>query len=111
MEVFKKEIKYAGKVETVFFRELTAGEQLTLIKGQKYKSSGKEGSIEVDLGDQFDRNCKLVFTTLCDQNGERVYTKQDELMKSSAKRIKALIKCVSELNKDDDEEEGDEGND
>jgi len=35
MELIQKTLKYKGKEETVYFKELTAGQRLGLLKGQR----------------------------------------------------------------------------
>jgi hypothetical protein len=35
MELIQKTLKYKGKEETVYFKELTAGQRFLLLKGQR----------------------------------------------------------------------------
>lgn len=105
METIEKTLKYKGTETTVYFRELTAGEQLELAKGQRIKGS-KEGAYEFDLGENVAKGQQLVYMTLVDADGKRAYRNMDELRKEPSKKIQALVKLANEVTKDDDEDAG-----
>lgn len=107
MELINKTLKYKGTETTVYFRELTAGEQLELAKGQQIKGS-KDGAFELDLGVQTAKGQQLVYMTLVDAEGKRVYRSIDDLRKESNKKVQALAKLAQEAANEVDD--GDPGN-
>lgn len=107
MELIKKTLKYKGKETDVFFRELTAGQQLDLAKGQKFKTTQKDGGmLEVDLGDQLEKNYRLVQLTLVTEDGQPVYRNMDKLREEPRKKIAALVILANEANKDEGDDAG-----
>jgi hypothetical protein len=105
MKLIEKTLRYGGVEERVFFRELTAGQQLQLAKGQKFKTTQKDGgAFEVDLGEQLNKNYQLVQMTLVTQDEQPVYPKLEALLKEPRKKIAALVKLATEVNADEEEE-------
>lgn len=104
MNLTEKTLVYGGTEETVYFRELTAGEQLSLAKGQKFTTTEKDGgSFSVDLGESLEKNYRLVQMTLCDAEGKKVYPNIQKLHDEPSKKVKALVKLAMECNKDEDD--------
>jgi hypothetical protein len=109
MELIEKTLRYGGKEEQVFFRELTAGEQYELAKGQRFKSTQKDGGVfEFDMGEQLAINQRMVQMILVDADGKNVYRNLEALRKEPAKKVNALVKLAKETLKELGE--GDEGN-
>lgn len=74
-----KEIEYGGKIETVYFKRLTAGERMELRRGQKGEVKGGESTMELDLGNIEGANHKLVYFCNCDANGKRIFKTLSEV--------------------------------
>ena len=108
MELITRNITVNGKPETIYFRELTGGDQLVLMKGQKYRGGGNKG-VEIDLGDQLERTYRMILLTLVNEDGKPVYPTLDDLKKETAKRLKALVREARKVHEEDDEGET-EGN-
>lgn len=108
MEKIEKILKFKGVETKVYFRELTAGEQLELAKGQRIKGS-KEGAYELDIGEHTAKGHQLVYMTLVDADDKRVYRNMGELHKEPGKKIQALVKLANEATKDDDDEDAGNG--
>ena len=104
MELIEKTLRYGGREEQVYFKELTAGQQLNLARGQKYRTTQKEGGVlEFDLGDQLEKNYKLVQLTLVKQDGSLVYPRIDNLLQESKSKVAALVKLANEVHQDEDD--------
>lgn len=93
METIEKTLKTRKGEEQVHFRPLTAGEQLKLSKGQK-ASRGEDGKVTLDLdfGDQIEKQYQLLYYTLCDANGKRSYQSVIAVQADDAQRVSKL--CV-----------------
>lgn len=109
MELIERELKYKGKAETVYFRELTAGERVSLLRGQKIQTSpgDKKAVIEIDLGENTEKTHRLIQMTLVTAAGDRVYKNLAALQNESDSKIRALGRLAADVHKEDD----DAGND
>lgn len=96
MDLIQKVLNYKGTVTTVYFRELTAGEQLQLTKGQTYKGNPKSGTVEVDVYSNAETRQKLVQMTLVDADGMPVYASLKKLQDEPASKVEALSKLAQE---------------
>lgn len=103
MQLITRTITINGTTETIHFRELTGGDQLLLMKGQKYRGGGDKG-VEIDLGDQLERTYRMIQLTLVDADGNNVYKSLDDLKKETAKRLKALVREARKVHEDEEEE-------
>lgn len=93
----ERELKYNGKTRAVFFKPLTAGQQLELARGQKM-SQGKDGaSFELDMGDHAKRNYTLLQMTLCDEDGKRVFRNVQDMLEEPGDLIKRLVEIALEV--------------
>lgn len=111
MHKIEKEFTYRGETTTVYFRELTAGEQLNLSRG--YKSVFRDGSSEVEL-DFFaegERGHKLLQMMLVDVDGKNVYSNVAKLREENTSKIAKLVKMANEASKEFSDEDADAGND
>lgn len=105
MELIERELKYKGNTETVYFLELTAGQRVSLLRGQKIQSSpGEKSSVfEIDLGENTEKTHKLIQMTLVDADGKRVYKNLQELQNEPDSKVRALAKLAADVHKDDDD--------
>ena len=110
MELIQKELKYSGKTETVYFRELTGGEALKLTEGQTYKGNAKNGQVEIDVYANVRTAHNLVQLSLVDADGKQVYANVKQLQAESAKKVAALTKLAQEVHKDEEDDDEKPGN-
>ncbi len=90
-----KEIKIAGVSETYYFRKLTAGEQITLNKGQKTTIKSGESSMEVDISDMHARNCLFLSFVWVNEDGKQAFT-LNKLREVPADYIAAIVTGANE---------------
>ena len=69
----KKELTVGGRTDEYFFRKLTAGEQITLNKGQKTTIRSGESTMEVDIADMHTRNCVLLSFVWVTEDGKQAH--------------------------------------
>lgn len=105
MELIERELKYKGNTETVYFRELTAGERVSLLRGQKIHSSpGDKSSVfEIDLGENTEKTHRLIQMTLVDASGKRIYKNLQELQNDPDSKIRALGRLAADVHKEEDD--------
>lgn len=85
-----KEITVAGVTDVYYFRKLTAGEQITLNKGQKTTITSGASTMEVDISDMHARNCLFLSFVWVDENGKQAFT-QNKLREAPADYIAAIV--------------------
>lgn len=111
METIQKELKWKPfgetetKTETVYFRELTGGETLSLTKGQTYKGNAKDGSVEIDVFASGEANQKRVVLSLVDASGNQVYANLKQFQAEPGRKIAALVELSREVHSEKDEDE------
>ncbi|MDQ3288651.1 MAG: hypothetical protein M3Q42_10415 [Pseudomonadota bacterium] len=114
MELIEKELMWKArdgeKTETVYFRELTAGDTLALAAGQKLRGNLSDGEVEIDLESQVRGGQMMVQRTLVTADEKQVYPKMIDLLKEDGRKMKALIRLAQATHKEVFEEEGDLGN-
>jgi hypothetical protein len=101
MNLVKKILSIGGNDETVYFRELTAGEQLDLLRGVR-SVRNKDGNLEFDFAANVENGMKLLQKTYVTEAGELVYRNLEKLRAEPAKRIAKLIQLANEVVKDDE---------
>lgn len=75
----EKTLEYNGHSETVYFRHLTAGEQIELKRGNKGTVHEGKATFELDWGDVDARNKLMLYFSNCDANGKRVFKNRNEV--------------------------------
>lgn len=101
MNLVQKILTIGGNEETVYFRELTAGEQLELLRGVK-SLRNKDGALEFDFAANVENGMKLLQKTLVTESGELVYRNMEKIRAEPAKRIAKLIQLANEVVKEDE---------
>lgn len=104
-ELIERELKWGGKTETVYFREMTGADQLALVEGQTYKGNPKKGEFEIDVAVNLRSSHKLLQMTLVTAEGKPVYPSLKNVQAEPARKLKALIALANDVHKDDDAEE------
>jgi hypothetical protein len=103
--IVEKTFDFRGKSETVYFRRLTAGEQLKLAKGQKVRQDA-EGKpfLELDLGEHMNKGYELLQMTLVQEDGRtKVYKNMTELLNDDGRRVRALVELANDVVREEDE--------
>lgn len=97
-----RELTLKGKSITTWWRPLTAGQRVELLRGQVVKSDGGNTSImEVDLAASAERSQRLVQLTLCDAEGVLLYKNMKELQAEPSALVEALARIASEVHRDE----------
>lgn len=111
----ERELSYNNKKKMTYWKQLTAGQRLSLLKGQSISFTQSQEEVEengekkvralpvthIELDDNYERNCKLVQMTLCDEKGKPVFPKLSDLQLSPQDLIDELIKIAKEVQKED----------
>ena len=100
----EKELSVRGKTKPTFWKHLTAGQRVELLRRQVVKSDGSEMRIiEVNLAESAERNQRLVQMTLCDRNGNPVYGSLKELQEEPDWLVSALGALANNVHSEADE--------
>ena len=112
-ELPKETITFNGTTIDVYVRQLTAGERVKLMKGQRIKvtpgnkSGGEQGSasMEIDSGEQDRKTCEQVQFTICSNpEGDRLFKNIEKVLDEPAAVIKLLHKASEKYNRIEDDE-------
>lgn len=90
---------------TYWFREITAGERLSLLKGQKISKQGNATSFEFDLSLNEEQRQKLVLYSVCKEDGSAHFSDLKSLQHESARLVGKLYVIAEKVN-DEEEEPG-----
>lgn len=97
MDLISKELTTrGGACSVVYFKELTAGQQNQLLKGQVVRVD-KAGSVmerDVQLADE--QSKRLVVMTCCDEHGKPLFSSLQKLFEEPAGKIQQLIRLAGE---------------
>lgn len=107
-ELIERTLTVHGRSIQTWWRPLTAGQKLTLMKGHMIPvrvRTGEAGepvnsapeTMQVDIGESVERNQKLVHMTLCDAEGRAVYKRLADLQAEPAWLVEALTQLASEV--------------
>ncbi len=96
--LIERALEVKGKSKATYWRQLTAGQRVELLRGQVVNSAGV---MEMELSANAERNQRLVQMTLCDESGALVYKGLKELQAEPAWLVDALVKLANEVNKDE----------
>lgn len=96
-----RQLEYAGKTETVYFKHMNAGERMALKKGQRGSVKAGESSFEVDLGDMDDRNHRFLYFVNCDEQGKRVFRQPAEVAALPASLVDKLYELATDALNDE----------
>ena len=103
-------VKFRGEIEQCYCKPwMTAGDQVTLARGQKFTQTGGQGSMTVDLGDTIEKKQLFVALMRTHADGTLYYSGLKELQATEpAKKVNAMSEAITKATGEDDEE--DEGN-
>lgn len=112
-ELPKETISFNGTTIDVYVRQLTAGERVKLMKGQRIKvtpgnkAGGEAGSasMEIDSGEQDRKTCEQVQMTICSNpEGDRLFRNIEAVLAEPAAVIKLLHRASEKYNRIEDDE-------
>lgn len=90
--LIKRELLVRGKTVPTWWRPLTAGQRVELLRGQVVRSDGESASVvEVDLAQSAERSQRMVVMTLCTEDGQAVYRTLKDLQSDPSWLIDALV--------------------
>ncbi len=88
----ERELSVRGKTVPTWWKPLTAGQRVELLRGQVVRSDGESASVvEVDLAQSAERSQRMVVMTLCTQDGQAVYRTLKDLQSDPSWLIDALV--------------------
>lgn len=88
----ERELSVRGKTVPTWWKPLTAGQRVELLRGQVVKSNGESASVvEVDLAQSAERSQRMVVMTLCTEDGQAVYRTLKDLQSDPSWLIDALV--------------------
>ncbi len=88
----ERELSVRGKTVPTWWKPLTAGQRVELLRGQVVTSDGESASVvEVDLAQSAERSQRMVVMTLCDEAGQAVYRSLKELQGEPSWLVDALV--------------------
>lgn len=88
----ERELSVRGKTVPTWWKPLTAGQRVELLRGQVVKSDGESASVvEVDLAQSAERSQRMVVMTLCTEDGQAVYRTLKDLQSDPSWLIDALV--------------------
>lgn len=88
----ERELSVRGKTVPTWWKPLTAGQRVDLLRGQVVKSDGESASVvEVDLAQSAERSQRMVVMTLCTEDGQAVYRTLKDLQSDPSWLIDALV--------------------
>lgn len=106
-EAESKTFTYRGKEKTAFFRRITGGERITLLRGQKMQAGGDaKPSFTIDLAESAERNALLIAYSNVDAEGKPVFSGAEAVKKLPDDLITILYGFAAEVNKEVIEEAG-----
>lgn len=106
-EAESRTFTYRGKEKTVFFRRITGGERIALLRGQKMQAGGdSKPTFSIDLADSAERNALLIAYSNVDETGKPVFSGAEAVKKLPDDLITILHKFASEVNAEEIDEAG-----
>lgn len=97
IETISKTIRTRNGEEEVYFKPVTGGQRLRMTRGQKAtRDEDGKARIEIDLGDQLERDHLLVHFTCCDASGRSVYPSVQAVQNIDDQRLAKLIAAARE---------------
>jgi hypothetical protein len=102
-----REVTIGGETFTVYFRRITAGQRLQLLKGMKIANTpGQKSSFEIDLGENERQRHLLVHFSVCDEQGRRLFRDVRDVQNMQGDRVSRLADIAQEVNRETDNDLG-----
>jgi hypothetical protein len=93
-----REVKLSGGTATVYFRHLTAGDKVELLKGKKYKVGQTAEAVEVDLGEFVEDRMRFVAYAVANADGSRVFKAVSDVARLAEADVGALYDAAKSVN-------------
>ena len=96
--LIQRELSVRGKTVPTWWKPLTAGQRVELLRGQVVKSNGESASVvEVDLAQSAERSQRMVVMTLCTEDGQAVYRTLKDLQSDPSWLIDELVELARKV--------------
>ncbi len=96
--LIQRELSVRGKTVPTWWKPLTAGQRVELLRGQVVKSDGETASVvEVDLAQSAERSQRMVVMTLCTEDGQAVYRALKDLQSDPSWLIDELVELARKV--------------
>ena len=90
--LIQRELSVRGKTVPTWWKPLTAGQRVELLRGQVVRSDGESASVvEVDLAQSAERSQRMVVMTLCTEDGQAVFRSLKDLQAEPSLGVDALV--------------------
>lgn len=101
MSTIEKTLRFRGKEESVYFREMTVADTQKLIRNTK-ATVGEDGKArqEIDFGAEYDRGLLQLHLTLVDAAGKKVFPSVQAIQNEPSARVGELLKLCKEAEKE-----------
>lgn len=109
MDLIEKTFSYRDESRQVFFRELSAGEQLKLAAGSRAAVRDGVSELTLDFAAEGERGHRLVQMTLVTEDGKPVYSSLAKLQEEKSSKIAKLVALAREASSEFSKLATDEG--
>lgn len=90
--LIQRDLSVGGKTKKTWWRQLTAGQRVELLRGQVVRIDGESASVvEVEMAQSAERSQRMVVMTLCTEDGQAVYRTLKDLQSHPSWLIDALV--------------------
>ncbi len=107
VELTQRMIQYRGRTQMTYWKQLTAGQRTSLVRGMTMQQTGEEKEkvtcMTVDLGDSAERSQRRVLMMLCDESGAPVYAQLKELQAEPNSLVDLLVKTCAAVMEEHEE--------
>lgn len=101
--VVQREVTIGGKTGTVYLRRISAGEKKKLLSGMKVNHVvGKDGSVEIDMGQNEAQRHQWVLYSVCNADGTRRFKSLADVEKVPSHKLEALAEAAIAVNSEVD---------
>lgn len=101
-DLVQRTLEVKGKTKVTYWRQLTAGQRVELLKGQVIRADADAVRVmDIVLSESAERNHRLVQMTLVDETGAPVYANMRQLQDEPAWLVEALVKLANEVSNDE----------
>lgn len=102
--IVAREVTIGEKTGTVYFRRISAGEKKKLLAGMKVSHTvGKDGSVEIDMGQNEAQRHQWVLYSVCKADGSRQFKSLADVEKVPSHKLEALAEVAIAVNSDSED--------
>lgn len=94
-----REVDFGGRIGTVWFRRLSAGQRAQLLKGQKVSTRvGETAEVQVDLGENENTKLQMLQFCVCHEDGRPYFKDLAAVQKIPQDKASVLYEHASAVN-------------